>query len=128
MVGDGAPWVSLKVDELCFCPVQVLDYPHAAEHVIAAAKPVFGEGDGLGAMFVETITRMLWEGQIADVIGGWRNVLSRLEAKHSKFSMNCIATTRPTPLACDTTSTARRSYYAEAVPSKARMVTCYRSG
>jgi hypothetical protein len=68
VVGDGAPWVWSMADELCFCPVQVLDYPHAAEHASTAARLVFGEGDGLGAMFVEAIKRMLWEGQIEDVI------------------------------------------------------------
>jgi len=68
VVGDGAPWVSSMADELCFCPVLVLDSPHAAEHASTAARLVFGEGDGLGAMFVEAIKRMLWEGQVEDVI------------------------------------------------------------
>src|SRR5215212_9765717 len=44
VVGDGAPWIWGLADEQFGARVEVVDYFHAAEHLHALAKALFGDG------------------------------------------------------------------------------------
>ena len=64
VVGDGAPWVWGLADELCHEAIEVLDYPHAMEHVMNAGKALFGEEQSLLNLWREHFARRLWAGQV----------------------------------------------------------------
>jgi hypothetical protein len=68
VIGDGAPWVWTLADEVCHGATQILDYPHALEHAAAAARVVFGVDDPLVALWTTTVERLLWAGQIDDLV------------------------------------------------------------
>lgn len=57
-VNDGAEWIAKFVSWHCPKAIQILDFPHAAEHVAEAARATYGEGtqrtaDWLGAQLHE---------------------------------------------------------------------------
>ena len=66
VVGDGAPWVWAVAEALCPTALQVLDYPHAVQHAAEAAEILFppATGTGLGALFVATVQRHLYAGDV----------------------------------------------------------------
>lgn len=76
-LADGAPTIRdlqrLHFPEATF----ILDWPHAAEHLFASATAAFGEGTARALDWHEKHRRMLWEGEVDELI----RELERLSVK-----------------------------------------------
>jgi hypothetical protein len=67
-VNDAAVYIG-KVTELNFPQaVQIVDWTHAAEHLWAVGRAVYGEGSDLVRVWVERQLDCLWNGRVADVV------------------------------------------------------------
>ena len=67
-VNDAAVYIG-KITELNFPQaVQIVDWTHAAEHLWAVGKAVYGEGSDLARVWVERQLDGLWSGRVADVV------------------------------------------------------------
>src|ERR1700675_2595675 len=53
-VGDGALWCQRFYDWHCPDAVRILDWPHAAEYLTAAARATFGAGTPRAATWLDT--------------------------------------------------------------------------
>lgn len=63
-LGDGAPWIWNLAEEVCPSAIQVLDWPHVVEHVVAAGKILFGEHDACVELWRNRATDLLWNGDV----------------------------------------------------------------
>jgi hypothetical protein len=67
-VNDGALWIK-RITDLNFPGVpQIVDWPHAAEHLWAVAHAVYGEQTATAQPWVEQQLDRLWTGQVAHVV------------------------------------------------------------
>jgi hypothetical protein len=67
-VNDAAVYIG-KITELNFPQaVQIVDWTHAAEHIWAVGRAVYGESSDLSRVWVERQLDGLWNGRVADVV------------------------------------------------------------
>lgn len=64
VVGDGAPWVWNLADEIHPDVIKILDYPHAVEHAVDAAKVLFPHTPDLVALWHKTVEKQLNDGRV----------------------------------------------------------------
>jgi hypothetical protein len=80
-VNDGALWIK-RITDLNFPGVpQIVDWPHAAEHLWAVAHAVYGEQTATAQPWVEQQLDRLWTGQVAHVV----DVLDQLDLRQPRW-------------------------------------------
>jgi len=67
-VMDGAVWLQGLIDLQCPDAVRILDFPHAAQHLSAAAAAMWGEGTTCTRAWTERWVRRLRDGEVAAVL------------------------------------------------------------
>ena len=71
-VNDGAEWIAKFVSWHCPKAIQILDFPHAAEHVAEAARATYGEGTQRTANWLGAQLHELRHGDPAQVLAALR--------------------------------------------------------
>jgi len=74
--------------------VEVLDWWHAADHLWAAGKGVFGEGTAEAAAWVEECKAELWEGRVDAVLTALHAEASKPKGKAAADEVHYFATNR----------------------------------
>jgi len=72
VLGDGAPWIWNLAAELFPQRVEILDWYHAAEHVGAAARGLYGDGTPKAAQWRQCQLDRLWNDGVDQVIDALR--------------------------------------------------------
>jgi|TARA_Y100000294_G_scaffold174805_1_gene193547 hypothetical protein len=67
-VSDGAPWIWNMADAICPNAIQILDWPHALEHVSKCGKLVLGQEDPMLELWTKCATDLLWNGHVGELI------------------------------------------------------------
>jgi hypothetical protein len=73
-VTDGAEWIQGFLAEHCPHAIPILDFPHAVEHLSAAAHATFGSGTLAGTSWLEERRKELREGSPAQVLTALREL------------------------------------------------------
>jgi len=73
-VCDGAEWEQKFIDYHRADAVRILDFPHAAEHVAAAGRRVYGEGDAEFRRRFDTQRHQLRHGEEEEVLSELRRI------------------------------------------------------
>lgn len=73
-VNDGAEWITTFISLQCPQAVQILDFPHAAEHVAEAARAVFGAGTAEASEWLSAQLHKLRHGDPDEVLTALRNL------------------------------------------------------
>jgi hypothetical protein len=68
LLGDGAPWIWLRLGLIFPQATQILDWHHAEGYVIQVAQAVFGPGTQVGTVWLKQEIDLLWDGQVPQVI------------------------------------------------------------
>jgi hypothetical protein len=76
-VNDGAPWISRVTKTNWPEAPQILDWPHATEHVYDAAKVIWGEGSAAGKEWAEARVQELWSGRVEDTLRALRELTQK---------------------------------------------------
>jgi len=71
VLGDGAHWIWHLAAEHFPDAVHIVDYWHANEHLWAAGRALFGEGDARVAPWVAAAGKRLREGAVQDLLAAW---------------------------------------------------------
>lgn len=78
-VMDGADWLQDFCDLLCPDAVRILDFPHAVQHLSAAAQAVYGPGTAEASEWLGTQCTRLKQGEIDAVIAAVKELPARTE-------------------------------------------------
>ncbi|HEX6509232.1 MAG TPA: hypothetical protein VF221_16515 [Chloroflexota bacterium] len=78
-VMDGADWLQTFCDLLCPDAVRILDFPHAVQHLAAAAQAAYGPGTPEASEWLGTQCSQLKDGQIETVIAAVKALPARTE-------------------------------------------------
>lgn len=101
-VMDGAPWLQDFCDLLCPDAVRILDFPHAMQHLSAAAQAVYGPGTAEGSEWLGTQCSRLKQGEIEAVIAAVKALpASTEEAREVRRKEAAYLTKRSKQLAYD---------------------------
>jgi len=73
-VNDGAEWITHFVTWQCPGAVQILDFPHAAEHLATAARAVYGDGSSSAAEWLGVQLHELRHGNPDQVLSALREL------------------------------------------------------
>jgi hypothetical protein len=68
LLGDGAPWIWLRLGQLFPQATQILDWKHAEDYVVQVAQAVFGLGSQAGVAWLKQKLDLLWDGRVRQVI------------------------------------------------------------
>lgn len=71
VLGDGAHWIWHLAAEHFPDAVHIVDFWHASEHLWAAGRALFGDGDARVAPWVADAGKRLRDGEIEDLLGEW---------------------------------------------------------
>jgi hypothetical protein len=71
---DGAEWIARFLSFHCPSAIPILDFPHAVEHLAAAAHATFGPGTAEGTAWLEAQRKELREGEAATVLAALRTL------------------------------------------------------
>lgn len=77
VLGDGAAWIWNLAAEHFPAAVQVLDLWHATEHLWAAGRALYGEGDPRVAGWVAAAKARLLQGAVQDLLRTWGTLTPR---------------------------------------------------
>ena len=69
---DGAEWIARFLTFHCPSAIPILDFPHAVEHLAAAAHGAFGPGTAAGTAWLEAQRQELRDGTAANVLEALR--------------------------------------------------------
>lgn len=73
-VNDAAAWIERVTRENFPHAVQIIDWPHATQHLWMAAHALYGEGTPKAQQWGQQQERALWQGQVQEVVrvlDGW---------------------------------------------------------
>jgi hypothetical protein len=68
LLGDGAPWIWLRLGLLFPQAIQILDWNHAKDYLVQVAQSVFGPGTQPGTVWLKRELDLLWDGKVRQVI------------------------------------------------------------
>jgi hypothetical protein len=81
LIGDGGVWIWNHLGAIADEAIQVLDWYHAAEHVWALGKSLYGEGSGLCREIAKELCGLLWESKHQALLEKLEGVRKRLRSK-----------------------------------------------
>jgi len=81
LLGDGAPWIWLRLGMLFPRAIQILDWYHAQGYLVKVAQAVFGPATQPRTLWLKQEVDLLWDGKVKQVI---RN-LETLQETHPKI-------------------------------------------
>jgi len=68
LLGDGAPWIWLRLGMLFPRAIQILDWYHAQGYLVKAAQAVFGPATQPRTVWLKREVDLLWDGKVQQVI------------------------------------------------------------
>jgi hypothetical protein len=68
LLGDGAPWIWLRLGLLFPQAIQILDWNHAKDYLVQVVQSVFGPGTQPGTVWLKRELDLLWDGKVRQVI------------------------------------------------------------
>jgi hypothetical protein len=81
LLGDGAPWIWLRLGMLFPRAIQILDWYHAQSYLVQVAQAVFGPATQPRAVWLKRELDLLWDGKVQQVIQN----LETLQESHSEI-------------------------------------------
>ena len=77
VLGDGAHWIWNLAEEYFPDAIQILDLWHATEHLWAAGRALYGDGDSRVAPWVAATKARLLQGEVAALLAEWATLRPR---------------------------------------------------
>lgn len=68
LLGDGAPWIWLRLGQIFPRAIQILDWHHVEDYVVEVAQAVFGPKSQEGVIWLKEELDLLWDGEVRQVI------------------------------------------------------------
>jgi hypothetical protein len=90
LIGDGGPWIWNHLGAIADEAIQVLDWYHAAEHLWALGKSVYGEGSVLCREFAEELCGLLWESRHEALLERLKQLRKRLRSKARREAIGAL--------------------------------------
>ena len=90
VIGDGAPWIWNRIQEIFPKSKKVLDFYHCSEYLYAVANIQYGRGTQEGQVWVESILTQLFLNRAEEAIA----VISSLESSSSDAKLQIEKTVR----------------------------------
>jgi len=79
-VADGATWIWRLVEHYFPDAVQIVDWYHAVAYLPPIAAAAFGPKDPLGQSWLKRVRKLLWQGQVQQVMRACRRLLRKAPA------------------------------------------------
>lgn len=92
LLGDGAKWIWEHVGGLLKEATMIVDWYHAVEHLWECGRALHGEGTAATAAWVAKHKALLWEGDLAGLLGSLRDQHARARAPTRRAALRSLVT------------------------------------